>query len=134
MYILFIINYTDRGILLLPAVFFHCPVNGYTLAATIKTENCLKIALGTKAARKVLPADFANKKEEYLQKIHNIVDENSIPEQLIINWDQTGIYIATVTLAKLGVLCTCMYLRASATPIELNLFLLCLDVAGIRKT
>jgi hypothetical protein len=51
---------------------------------------------GTKAARK-LPDDFAEQKETILNRISNVVRENSIPEDLIINFDQTGLNIVPVS-------------------------------------
>ncbi|XP_070567237.1 uncharacterized protein [Ptychodera flava] len=47
---------------------------------------------GTKAAKKPVQ-DFATVKEEYLQKIETAVTEHRIPDNLIFNWDQTGVSI-----------------------------------------
>ena len=43
----------------------------------------------TKVARK-LPDDFSDVKLAFLQRVASTVKENSIPFELIINWDQTG--------------------------------------------
>ena len=44
----------------------------------------------TKAARKT-PPDFADIKLTCLQRVAEIVHESKVPpEQLVINWDQTG--------------------------------------------
>ena len=45
--------------------------------------------LGTKTARK-LPADFAEQKSSFLTKVADIIQDNEIPENMVINWDQTG--------------------------------------------
>ncbi len=45
---------------------------------------------GTKAGRK-LPNDFPAIKEEYLLNIKSIVKEHNIPDELIVNFDQTGV-------------------------------------------
>ena len=44
---------------------------------------------GTKGV-KTLPKDFNEIKEEYLDKIVNVVKKYEIPPNFIINWDQTG--------------------------------------------
>ncbi len=58
----------------------------------------------TKAARK-LPADFADIKLTFLERIMNEVQSNSIPLALVLNWDQTGSKLVPVsewTLEKEG--------------------------------
>jgi hypothetical protein len=45
--------------------------------------------IGTKAAKK-LPADFVDQKSTYLERIKGIINDYHIPEELIINFDQTG--------------------------------------------
>ncbi len=50
---------------------------------------------GTKAARK-LPNDFPAIKEEYLRDIQEKVSKHKIPDELIINFDQTGVSIVPV--------------------------------------
>ena len=50
---------------------------------------------GTKAARK-LPENFPEQKELFLSKIEEIVTEKRIPDDLIINVDQTNVYIVPV--------------------------------------
>ncbi len=58
----------------------------------------------TKAARK-LPADFADIKLTFLERITNEVQSNSIPLALVLNWDQTGSKLVPVsewTLEKEG--------------------------------
>ena len=47
---------------------------------------------GTKAARK-LPFDFDKQKLEFLSRVHAIREKFSIPEELVINFDQTNISI-----------------------------------------
>ena len=44
---------------------------------------------GTKAARK-LPPDFTEIKSDFLKRIKDTVTENNIPDELIVNIDQTG--------------------------------------------
>ena len=44
----------------------------------------------TKAARK-LPPDFSDLKQAFLTRIRDEVESNSIPPQLLINWDHTGV-------------------------------------------
>ncbi len=59
---------------------------------------------GTKAGRK-LPNDFPTIKEEYLRNIQSIVKEHNIPDELIVNFDQTGVSIIPVddwTMEKEG--------------------------------
>ncbi len=51
---------------------------------------------GTKAARKV-PDDFVDQKTKFLDTIARIVKEHSIPDELVINFDQTGISIVPVS-------------------------------------
>lgn len=46
--------------------------------------------VGTKAAR-ALPENFDELKRDYLERITNLVTDYNIPDELIINWDQTGI-------------------------------------------
>ncbi len=58
----------------------------------------------TKAARK-LPADFADIKLTFLERITNEVQSNSIPLALVLNWDQTGsklVPVSECTLEKEG--------------------------------
>ncbi len=50
---------------------------------------------GTKAGRK-LPSDFPAIKEEFLRSIQSIVKEHDIPDELIVNFDQTGVSIIPV--------------------------------------
>ena len=50
----------------------------------------------TKAARK-LPADFLEIKLSFLQRIKDEVEKNSIPQDLIANWDQTGSKLVPVS-------------------------------------
>lgn len=47
---------------------------------------------GTKAARK-LPFDFEEQKITFLSDVRDIISEHSIPEQLVLNFDQTNIMI-----------------------------------------
>ncbi len=59
---------------------------------------------GTRTARKT-PPDFDNTREQFLKHVHDIVERYSIPPQLIINWDQTGLKIIPVdswTMAETG--------------------------------
>lgn len=44
---------------------------------------------GTKGV-KHLPADFDNIKTEFVQRVNKAVVDNSVPDSLVINWDQTG--------------------------------------------
>ena len=50
----------------------------------------------TKAARK-LPPDYGTIKEVFLTRIHDEVTSNTIPPQLIVNWDQTGVKLVPVS-------------------------------------
>ena len=50
----------------------------------------------TKATRK-LPADFLEIKLSFLQRIKDEVEKNSIPQDLIVNWDQTGSKLVPVS-------------------------------------
>ncbi|KAI8487918.1 hypothetical protein Bbelb_343660 [Branchiostoma belcheri] len=45
---------------------------------------------GTKSARK-LPAEFDDTKEAFLARIAEAVAELDIPDDMVINWDQTGV-------------------------------------------
>ena len=45
---------------------------------------------GTKAARSQ-PEDFEKTKQDYIHRIEKCVGENKIPDDLIFNWDQTGV-------------------------------------------
>lgn len=47
---------------------------------------------GTKAARK-LPFDFEQQKLEFLSRVHNLKEKFFIPDELVINFDQTNISI-----------------------------------------
>jgi len=51
---------------------------------------------GTKAARKV-PADFPQQKDQFLSRITTAVTTHSIPPELIINFDQTGVNVVPVS-------------------------------------
>ena len=53
------------------------------------SQNYFTVTLATKAARKI-PADFELKKHVFLSTVHDIIEKNDIPPQLVINWDQTG--------------------------------------------
>ena len=44
---------------------------------------------GTKAV-KTLPSDFEIIKCEFVKKVEKVVSEFSIPDSLVINWDQNG--------------------------------------------
>lgn len=58
----------------------------------------------TKAARK-LPPDYPALKLAYLKRIEDEVKTNSIPEDLLINWDQTGsklVPVSSWTMAEEG--------------------------------
>ena len=50
----------------------------------------------TKAARK-LPTDFPELKLAYLKRIQEEVKSNTIPLQLLFNWDQTGVKLVPVS-------------------------------------
>ena len=50
---------------------------------------------GTKAAQK-LPENFSEIKETFLCKIKEIVSQSNVPNDLIINFDQTNVYIVPV--------------------------------------
>ena len=39
---------------------------------------------------KVLPTDFDDIKQKFNEKVDKTVYEHSVPDDLIINWDQTG--------------------------------------------
>ena len=41
---------------------------------------------------KHLPEDFEKNKREYLDRIDKVIKENNISDQLVINWDQTGMF------------------------------------------
>jgi hypothetical protein len=45
--------------------------------------------VGTKAARK-LPNNFLEVKINFLNEVSSKVSEFGIPDELVINWDQTG--------------------------------------------
>eukprot|EP00058_Branchiostoma_floridae_P006720 XP_002592208.1 hypothetical protein BRAFLDRAFT_84636 [Branchiostoma floridae] len=58
----------------------------------------------TKAARK-LPADFDESRATFLTRVSETVAELEIPEEMVINWDQTGVNIVPVgdwTLEEAG--------------------------------
>jgi hypothetical protein len=41
---------------------------------------------------KHLPEVFEKTKREYLDRIDKVIKENNIPDQLVINWNQTGMF------------------------------------------
>ena len=41
--------------------------------------------------------DFDTVKEQYLRDIKNVIKMNEIPDDLVLNWDQTGIYYVPVS-------------------------------------
>jgi hypothetical protein len=45
---------------------------------------------GTKVARSK-PEDFEKTKMDYIERIEKCVNEHNIPNDLILNWDQTGV-------------------------------------------
>jgi hypothetical protein len=45
---------------------------------------------GTKVARSK-PEDFEKTKMDYIERIEKCVNEHNIPDDLILNWDQTGV-------------------------------------------
>lgn len=47
---------------------------------------------GTKTGRTV-PADFPELKNNFLERIHTLIAEHDIPDELVLNWDQTGVPI-----------------------------------------
>lgn len=54
---------------------------------------------------KVAVEDFNSLKEQYLCDIKNVIEMDEIPDELVINWDQTGIHYVPVsswTMEKLG--------------------------------
>ena len=50
----------------------------------------------TKAARK-LPESFPEVKADFLQRIKSVVSQHNIPDDMIINFDQTGVPIVPVS-------------------------------------
>ncbi|KAI8522099.1 hypothetical protein Bbelb_018530 [Branchiostoma belcheri] len=50
---------------------------------------------GTKAARKV-PDDFEETRDKFYDRIEEAVRDNDIPDEMIVNWDQTGVPIVPV--------------------------------------
>ena len=44
---------------------------------------------GTKSV-KVLPSDFDEIKRKYIERVGKCTNENRVPDDLILNWDQTG--------------------------------------------
>ena len=59
---------------------------------------------GTKAAKKI-PANFEEIKKNFLDEFERVCKEHSIPDHLVINWDQTGLKYVPVgglTLEKKG--------------------------------
>ena len=50
----------------------------------------------TKAPCK-LPVDFLEIKLSFLQRIKDEVEKNSVPQDLIVNWDQTGSKLVPVS-------------------------------------
>eukprot|EP00058_Branchiostoma_floridae_P025112 XP_002610602.1 hypothetical protein BRAFLDRAFT_65792 [Branchiostoma floridae] len=51
---------------------------------------------GTKAARKV-PEDFELIREQFYQRIEAAIRDNNIPDEMVCNWDQTGVNIVPVS-------------------------------------
>jgi hypothetical protein len=50
---------------------------------------------GTKGVNH-LPADLDSIKEEYVNKVNNVIKEHNIPDSLVINWDQTVNLITSI--------------------------------------
>jgi hypothetical protein len=40
---------------------------------------------------KTLPDDFEKIKQAYINRVKSVVEEESIPPEMIVNWDQTGV-------------------------------------------
>ena len=55
----------------------------------------------TKAARKI-PPDFDSIKKDFLRRISETVKEHNIPDDLILNWDQTAVPASEWTMASCG--------------------------------
>ena len=55
----------------------------------------MKCKANTSAA-KVMPKDFDELKEQFIQVIRTIVEFVEVPLNLVINWDQTGIQYVPV--------------------------------------
>ena len=60
-----------------------------TLARSILRRMGYVKRKGTKAV-KVLPTDFNDIKQKLNEKVNKAVDEHNVPDDMIINWDQTG--------------------------------------------
>ena len=52
----------------------------------------------TTSKSKYKPADFAKIKEQFLNDVVSTVTMEEIPPELLLNWDQTGIYLVPVSL------------------------------------
>jgi len=50
---------------------------------------CILLFKGTKAARKLLQ-DFEEQKEAFVGRVAKTIEENDIPQSIVINWDQSG--------------------------------------------
>lgn len=71
----------------------------------LSTESGFVKRKATKAARKV-PLDFEQKREEFISSVGETIAAKSIPSDLVINFDQTGVKIVPVsnwTLASQGI-------------------------------
>lgn len=71
-------------------------VNGGTLdltkdwARSIMRRMGLSKRKGTKGV-KTLPDDFETIKDAYVQRVRKTIEDHQIPDELVINWDQTGV-------------------------------------------
>ena len=45
---------------------------------------------------KHLPSDFSEIKDEFVNRVESVVKKNAIPDELILNWDQTGVHMVPI--------------------------------------
>ena len=73
----------------------HIDITNYWAKNLLQRMGFVKRRGTTKA--KVTVEDFDAVKEQYLLDVKNVIEMDEIPDQLVINWDQTGIHYVPVS-------------------------------------
>ena len=88
-----VVSHHDRALLVQNGG--HISLNRSWSESILRRINYVK-RRGTKAARKI-PLEFPVVKAEFLTRISNAVREHNIPDELVINMDETGIPVVPVS-------------------------------------
>jgi hypothetical protein len=59
----------------------------------------------TKAAKK-LPSDFNQLRDNFHSKIQDVVKTHNVPNELIVNWDQTGVFLVRSSKYSIAEVCS----------------------------